>query len=72
MGFDPYNRFLKIWESIRSSLGSVGVHFLTFSHTFESMKCDSQPSQLARTFASPCLGCKPKARVTTQMIFFKL
>jgi len=27
------------------------------------MKCDSQASLLVRTFASPCLGYKPKARV---------
>jgi hypothetical protein len=30
------------------------------------MKCDSRASLLARTFASPCLGHKPKARVVTQ------
>jgi hypothetical protein len=29
------------------------------------MKCDSQPSHLARTFVSPCLGRDPKARVAT-------
>jgi hypothetical protein len=31
------------------------------------MKCDSQASLLARTFASPCLGHKPKVRVATTM-----
>jgi hypothetical protein len=29
------------------------------------MKCDFQASLLARTFASLCLGCEPKARVVT-------
>jgi hypothetical protein len=29
------------------------------------MKCDPQPSHLARTFASPCLGRDPNARVAT-------
>jgi hypothetical protein len=29
------------------------------------MRCDSRASFLARTFASPRLGCEPKARVTT-------
>jgi hypothetical protein len=32
------------------------------------MKCDSQAPFLARTFANPCLGRKPKARVTTLML----
>jgi hypothetical protein len=31
------------------------------------MKCDSRASFLARTFASPYLGRKPKARVTTKL-----
>jgi hypothetical protein len=29
------------------------------------MKCDSQASLLAHTFASPCLGHKPKVKVAT-------
>ncbi len=72
MGFDLYNHFMKIWESIRTStpqsgnsLGNVGVHPLTLSHTPGSMKCDSLPSHVAYTFASPCLGCEPKVKVTT-------
>jgi hypothetical protein len=48
-----------------SSLGSVGVHSLTLSHTLGSMKCDSWASFLTRTFASPCLGREPKAKVVT-------
>jgi hypothetical protein len=29
------------------------------------MKCDSKASLLARTFVSPCLGCKPKVKLAT-------
>jgi len=32
------------------------------------MKCDSWPSLLARTFASPCLGRELKVRVTTSYV----
>jgi hypothetical protein len=32
------------------------------------MKCDSQASLLARTFASPCFGHEPKARVVTTLM----
>jgi hypothetical protein len=32
------------------------------------MKCDSQASLLARTFASLCFGRKPKARVATILV----
>jgi hypothetical protein len=48
-----------------SSIGSVGVHSLTLSYTLRSMKCDSRTSFVARTFASPWIGHKPKARVAT-------
>jgi hypothetical protein len=36
------------------------------------MKCDSQVSLLAHTFASPCFGCEPKARVAIEIIIEKL
>jgi hypothetical protein len=37
------------------------------------MRCDSWASLLARTLASPCLGCNPKARVATiEMVETKL
>jgi len=77
MGFDPYNCFLKIQESIGAliakmgSLGSVTVHSLTLSCTPKSMKCDSQASLLAHTFINPCLGCKPKAKVATIVLIIK-
>jgi hypothetical protein len=64
MGFDPYNRSLKISRVHRefnsqngNSLGNVSVHSHTLPH--------SQASLLARALASPCLGRKPKARVAT-------
>jgi len=75
MGFNPYNCTLKVWESIKTPIPKMGTHlgvwgFIPcFSHTFESMKCDSWASLLACTFANPCLHCKPKARVVT-IIFF--
>jgi hypothetical protein len=77
MSFDPYNCFMKIWESrvhrdsnsqSRSSLGSVQVHSLTLFCTPGSMKCDSRASLLARSLASPYLGREPKARVVTLTI----
>jgi hypothetical protein len=34
------------------------------------MKCDSQASFLTCTFASPCLGRKPKANVATPSAIF--
>jgi hypothetical protein len=63
------------WELIRS----VRVHSFTFFYTPGSMRCDSQASFLARTLASPGLGCEPNARVATNFyikfkafaIFFK-
>jgi hypothetical protein len=69
MHFGPYNCRLKILESIRIPIPKMGVHlgvwgFIpSLSYILESMKCDSRASLLARTFASPCLGHKPKAGV---------
>ncbi len=48
-----------------SSLENVEVHSLTLSHIPRSIKCDSLHSQSAYTFASPCRGRKPKAKVVT-------
>ncbi len=63
MNFDPYNRSLKIWESIGTPTPKVGahlgvlwVHSFTLSYTLRNVKCDSWASFLARTFVSPCLG----------------
>jgi hypothetical protein len=72
MNFGPWNTSKKIWNSIVIPIPKVGVHVsvevhsLTLSHTFGSMKRDSWASFLARTFASPCLGREPKAKVVTQ------
>jgi hypothetical protein len=54
MGFDPYNHFLKIRESIETPIPKVGAHlgvwgFIpSLSYTPESMRCDSLVSLLAR------------------------
>jgi len=78
MGFDPCNRFLKIQESIETPTPKIsltwecGVHSLTLSHTFTSIKCDSQASLLAHTFISPCFGHKPKAKVATYVLYLKI
>jgi len=52
-----------------SSLGSVKVHSFTLSHILKNMKCDPWASLLARTFASPNLGCEPKVNVVTLYLF---
>jgi len=52
-----------------SPLGSAWVHSFTFSYTPGSMKCDSQVSFSAPTFASPYFGHEPKARVTIAKAF---
>jgi hypothetical protein len=49
---------------------NVWVHSLTFSYTPKSIKCDSQTSFSARTFANPCLGHKPKAKVAINDVFW--
>jgi hypothetical protein len=35
------------------------------------MKCVSWASLLVHTFASPCLGCEPKARVTRRKVILR-
>ncbi len=52
-----------------SSFGNVEVHSFRFSHILGSMKCDSQVSFLVHTFASHCLGRKPKTRVVTKYFY---
>jgi len=69
MSFDPFNRPLKIQESIGTPtpkvgvhLGVVGVHSLTLSCTLGSKKCDSHahfgpaPLQTFALVANPRLG----------------
>jgi hypothetical protein len=51
------------WELTWECGGSF-PHILPHSHTPGNMKCDSRASLLARTFASPCLGREPKAKIT--------
>jgi hypothetical protein len=67
MGFDPYNFSLKIQEFIGTPTPKVRAHLgvrSSFPHTLHT----SWASLLARTLASPCLGCEPKARVVTMKI----
>jgi hypothetical protein len=73
MNFDPCNRSLKIRESIwdsnshnGSSFESVRVHSLTLFCTLGITRCNYWASLLARNLASPCFGCKPKTKVTTE------
>ncbi len=69
MGFDPWNRPLKIQESTGTPTPKMGAHLgvwvfiLTLSHTPGSMRCDSQASLLAHALASPCFGHEPKTMV---------
>jgi hypothetical protein len=82
MGFDPYNHSLKIWESIKLQLPRWELTWQcggSFSHTLphsQEHEIFYWASLLARTFASLCLVCEPKARVATMMdtcvIFFMM
>jgi hypothetical protein len=67
MGFDPYNRSLKIRESTRIPTPKMGAHLgvcdCQLSHSPTLMA-----SLLACALASPCLGREPKARVATTHI----
>jgi hypothetical protein len=69
LSFDPYNRPLKIRESIESPTPQNGTPLGcegSFSHTFS---CSWEyvvwlpASLLAYNLANPCLGCEPKAMV---------
>jgi hypothetical protein len=72
MGFDPYNRFLKIRESIGTLTPKVGAqlwvwrfipsHFPTLPRAWNVIPL---ASLLVRTFESLCFGCEPKATVAT-------
>jgi hypothetical protein len=71
MSFDHCDYPLKIRESIEILTPKVGAHLRvwgsllhTLLHT-RNMKCDSQVLFLTHTFASPCLGREPKAKVAT-------
>jgi len=76
MGFNPLTILWKFGSPSGFQLPkweltwSVEVHSFTFSYILRSMKCDSQVSLLACTFASPCFGCEPKTRVATSSTVF--
>jgi hypothetical protein len=73
MSFNPCNYSLKIQKSIETPTPKVEAHLgvcgFIPSHPLGNMKCDFQISFLACTFASPCLKCKPKVRVTTMFMY---
>jgi hypothetical protein len=70
MGFDPYNRVLKIWESIWNSNSQHGVHLGVWrfipSHSLALLgACEvtPEPSFWPATLRPLRLGCEHKARV---------
>ncbi len=69
MSFNSCNYPLNIQESIGTPIPKVGAHlgvWGSFPHTFLHSREHEMwlpGSLLARTFASPCLGRKPKAKV---------
>jgi hypothetical protein len=67
---NPLGFQLPKWELTWECGGSF-PHTFPHSHTFGNIKHDSRASLLARTFASPCLGHEPKAKVTTVKIYTK-
>ncbi len=64
MGFDHCNHSLKIRESTRTPTPNMGAHLGVWMSIL-TLFPHSRASLLARTLASPCLGCKPKARIAT-------
>ncbi len=69
MGFDPYNRSLKIRESIETPTPKVGAPLRVWG--FIPSHFPSLPaSLLARNLTRHCLGREPKARVVTMFMFF--
>jgi hypothetical protein len=74
MGFDPFNRSLKILKTVGTPTPQMGVHLGVWrfnSHTFPysqppgNMKYDSRASLFAHTFTSLYFGHEPKVRVAT-------
>jgi hypothetical protein len=66
MNFDPSNRSLKIWDSIRTLTPKVRVHlgvcgFIPL-HS-RDCECDSHVAFPAWTFPCPCLGHEAKVTV---------
>jgi hypothetical protein len=69
MSFDPWNCFLNIQKSVETPTPKMGTHLGVWgfipshSPTLSGAWNVTPTSLLARTFASLCLGCEPKARV---------
>jgi len=75
LSFNPWNSFLKFWESTGTPSPKVGValgvwgftlsYSLTLSYTPGSMWGDSQAFSWLATLQPLCFGHDPKAKVTT-------
>jgi hypothetical protein len=75
ISFDPWNRPLKIRESIGTPIPKVKTHLgvwgfipSTFLHSWEH-ETWFLGSFLAHTFASPCFGREPRAKIATFYAF---
>jgi len=69
MNFDPCDRPMKICESIGTPTPKVGAHLGMWGF-ISSHSLAFPVSLLAYTFVSLCLGCEPKAKVTTTIFSF--
>jgi pentatricopeptide repeat protein len=71
MSFDPWNTFLKIWDSIGIPIPEMGTHLgvcgFIPSHSWEC-KCDSWVTLSNHTFPCVCFNHEPKVKVVTTMI----
>jgi len=78
MNFDLYNRPLKIHESIGTPIPKIEAHLGVWrfipSHYLHSREHEMWflGSLLAHTFASPCLGREPKAKVVTYYLIHQM
>jgi hypothetical protein len=73
MGFDSYNRPLKIRDSIGTPIPKMGVHLGVWgfmpSHSFALLGALDVTPRLSfwpATFANPCLSHEPKVKVAIQ------
>jgi hypothetical protein len=71
MSFYPCNRLIKIQQSIGTLTPKMGNHLGVWGFFPHALLHSREHEMwlsgliLARTFANPCLGCKPKVRVAT-------
>jgi hypothetical protein len=78
LGFEPYNCYLKIWESTRTLPPKVGAPLGVWgfipSHSLHSQEHEMWllGFLLACPFAIPCLGHEPKVKVATISVHFQM